>query len=198
MYHLALGIIEVKCLWCILGNENHIETTVLEHACELTLAGTEGYCAGGIIVGDIDGGVFAFIVFVVGALVLVKLEATILTGIDVEVDKLCGLFIAPLHLRTEWDDSTLANEYWYLLVWSINNETLTSLGIFACVKVVPTALSGEVNRAVAGLVIAYRTSHQGWTEHPLVADILDFLITIKVHYQWAHQGVILEVGPTCQ
>jgi hypothetical protein len=122
LYHLTLWIIEIKWLCTILSDEYYVEAAILEHTSELALASTKRYCAGGIIVGDIDGGVLALLVIVVGALVLIELECTILTGIDIEVDELGRLLIAPLHLRTKWDDGTLANEDRYLLVRGIDNE----------------------------------------------------------------------------
>ena len=119
---LALGIIEVQGLGGLLGDQYHIEAAVLEHAGELALASTEGYGTGGVIVGDIDGGILALLVVIVGTFVLVELEAAILTSIDIQVNQLCGFLIAPLHLRTEGDDGARTDKYWYLFVRSIYDE----------------------------------------------------------------------------
>ena len=74
---------------------------------------------------------------------------------------------------------------------------LTSSDIFVGIEVIPATLLWEVDAAIASLIVAYRTSHQRRTEHPLVADILHCLITIEVHHQRAHQRVVLEMSPAC-
>ena len=196
LYQLALGIIEVEGLGGILADEHHIEAAVLQHTIELTLTGAKRYGAGGIVVGDVDGGVLTLLVIVVGAFVLVELELTVRARVYIKMYQLGRLLIAPLHLRTEGNDSALAHEDGDLLIRCIDDEALATFGIFTRIEVVPTCLGGEVNRAITGLVVAYRTCHQGRTEHPLVADILYLLIAIEVHHQRAHQGVILEVCPT--
>jgi hypothetical protein len=87
LYHLAIRVIEVQWFGVIARDEYHIETTVLQHAIELAFAGTERDRARGIIVGDIDGGILTLFVVIVGTLVLIELELTILTGIDIELQK---------------------------------------------------------------------------------------------------------------
>ena len=77
MYHLTLWIIEIKWLCTILSDEYYVEAAILEHTSELALASTEGYSAGGIIVGDIDGGILALLVVIVCALVLIELAKLI-------------------------------------------------------------------------------------------------------------------------
>ena len=68
---------------------------------------------------------------------------------------------------------------------------------FPGVKVIPACLGGEVDTTVAGLVIAYRTSHQRRTKHPLVANFLHLTVAIEVHDERTHQGVVLEMSPAC-
>ena len=59
------------------------------------------------------------------------------------------------------------------------------------IEVVPARLFGEVDGAVACLVVAHGTCHQGRTEHPLVLDIVDVTVAIEVHHETAHHGIVL-------
>jgi len=68
----------------ILCNEHHIEATFLQHTRELTLADREGDFAVIVIVLDIDGGILALLVIVVSSLVLIQLEFTIFSCIDIK------------------------------------------------------------------------------------------------------------------
>ena len=114
------------------------------------------------------------------------------------MDEFSGFLVAPLHLRTERDDGTFANEDGNALIGGIDDQSLSALQVLTRVEIVPTALLREVNRAVAGLVVAHRTGHQRRTEHPLVADVLHAAVAVEVHHQSSHQRVVLEVCPTGQ
>ena len=125
------------------------------------------------------------------------MEGTILTSIDIEVDEFRWFLIAPLHIRTEWDNGSLTDKDGNLFVWCIDNEALTSLDVLIGIEVIPTTLFWKIDATITSLVITNRTCHQGRTEHPLVADILYFLVTVKVHHQGTHQGIVPEMSPTC-
>ena len=67
VYQLTIRVLEIEGLGGILSDEHHIELTVLQHASELALAGAEADGTRGIVIGDIDGGILALLVVVVGA-----------------------------------------------------------------------------------------------------------------------------------
>ena len=120
--HQTIGGVELKGFGLIAADEHDVEAAALEHTGKLSLAGTERERTGGIIVGNVDGGIFAALIVVVGTLVFIELETAVLSGIDVEVDELGGALVAPLHLRTEGDDGTLAHEDGDALVGSVDDE----------------------------------------------------------------------------
>ena len=68
---LAVRVLEVEGLGAVLGDEDHIELAVLQHAIELAFASGKRDGLGGIVVGDVDGSILALLVVVVGAFVLV-------------------------------------------------------------------------------------------------------------------------------
>ena len=152
--HLTLGIIEVERLRGVLRDENDVEAAVLEHTWELTLTGSERNGLRSVIVTNVDSGKFALLVVIVRALVFVELELTILTCIDIEVDELGGLLIAPFHLWSEGDNGSLTHINRNLLIWCFDYQTLTTLHKLVGIEVIPATLFGEVDRAVAGLVVA--------------------------------------------
>ena len=174
-----------------------MELTVFQHTIERTVTLTQSKGLGGIVIGDVDSGILSLLVVVVGALVLIELELTIAAGIDIERDDIGRTLIAVLHLRAKGNDATLADKDGDTLVRSIHDEALSSLNVFASIEIVPSRSLGEVDGTVAGLVVAYGTSHQGRTKHPLVLDILYFTVAIKVHHESAHHGVVLQMYPTC-
>ena len=67
VYQLTIRVLEIEGLGGILGDEHHIKLTVLQHTVELALASSEGDGSRGIVIGDIDGGILALLVVVVGA-----------------------------------------------------------------------------------------------------------------------------------
>ena len=151
LHHLALGILKIQWLRGIFGNENDIESTMLQHTIELAFAGTDGYGTLGVIISDVDSGIFALFVVVVRPLVLVELERSALSCIDIEINQLCWLFVAPFHLRPKWDDGSLADEDGNLLVGGIDHKCLTSFDIVIGIEIVPSALLREIDGAVACL-----------------------------------------------
>ena len=122
VHHLALGVVEVQRLRSVGGDEDDVEATLFKHAGERASALRERNGARGIVVGNVDGGILSALVIVVGTLVLVKLELTVLSGIDVEVDEVGGFLVAPLHGGAEGDDGTLADEDGNAFVGSIDDE----------------------------------------------------------------------------
>ena len=64
-------------------HQHYVEATCLQHTLERPLATGYCQCAGGVVVGEVYGGVFALLVVVVGALVLIQAECAVGTGIDV-------------------------------------------------------------------------------------------------------------------
>ena len=70
----ALGVLKVEGLGGVLGDEDHVELAVLQHAIELAFASTKRDGLGGIVVGDVDGGIFTLLVIIVGAFILIELE----------------------------------------------------------------------------------------------------------------------------
>ena len=67
--------------------------------------------------------------------------------------------------------------------------------MLASVQIIPARLLGEIDRAVASLIVAYGTGHQGRTKHPLVLDIVYLSVAIEVHHQATHHGIVLGVYP---
>ena len=54
----------------------------------------------------------------------------------------------------------------------------------------------KINIAAVLLILAYRTSHESRTEHPLILDVVNIIIAVEVHYQTTHHGIVLEVNHT--
>ena len=53
----------------------------------------------------------------------------------------------------------------------------------------------EIYRAVACFISTHRTSHEGRTEHPLVFNVIYLTVAVEVHYQSAHQSVVVQMCP---
>jgi hypothetical protein len=117
-----LWVLEVEGLRLLLGDINDVETTMEKHAWELALTRTYGDGMTRVVVADVDGGVLTLLVVVVGAFVLIELELTVLTSIDIEVDELRSLLVAPLHLGAEGNDGTLAHKDWDTLIRGGDDE----------------------------------------------------------------------------
>ena len=65
------------------------------------------------------------------------------------------------------------------------------------VEIIPATGTGEIDTAVAGLVVTHRASHESGTKHPLVGDIIDLFIVIEIHGQSTHHRIVAEVNPSC-
>ena len=81
--HYAFGAFEIQLYGSIFFHQYDIETAVLEHSVEGAFALSEGYGLGVVVVGDVDGGIFALLVVVVGSLVLIELELSVGTFVDI-------------------------------------------------------------------------------------------------------------------
>ena len=68
--------------------------------------------------------------------------------------------------------------------------------MLTCIEIIPALLLRKINIAAVLLILAYRTSHESRTEHPLVLDVVNIVIAVEVHYQTTHHGIILEVNHT--
>ena len=108
----------VKVEWCAVGDKDDIEAAGLKHAVERAAAGTNGESLGGVVPLEENLRRLALLVVIVHAFVFVELKLAVGSGIDVKVDELGLLLVAPLNLRTERNDGTFAYEDWHLLVWS--------------------------------------------------------------------------------
>src|SRR5574344_376232 len=195
LHHFTLRIVEVEVAGLVFLHEYYIETTVFQHTLESTITLAEADSFVGIVIGNHDGGILTLLVVVVASLVFVELERSVLTLIDIEIDEFGRFLVAPLHGRTKWNDGTFTYENRNLLVGCINYQTLTTIIVFASIEIIPTTLFGEIYATVASLVVANRTSHERRTKHPLVADILHFLIAIEIHNECTHQRIVFEVSP---
>ena len=171
LYHLPCGILEVELAGIVAGDDNDVEAALLEHTLEVALAFANGERARGFVVVEVDGGIFAFLVVVVGTLVLIELELAVGSGVDIQVDELGGFLVAPLYLGTEGDDAAFTHIDGNAAIGGIDDELLATVDEFAAVQVIPAALLGEVNLAVAGLVGGDGAGHKGGAEHPLVGDV---------------------------
>ena len=137
---LAVGVLEVEGLGAVLGDEDHIELAVLQHAIELAITLAKGNGTGSIVVGNVDSSILALLVVVVGAFVLVELERSVLACINVEVDEVGRFLVAILDFRTERNYRAFTDINGNTFVWCIDNQTMTTLNEFTRVQVVPTTL----------------------------------------------------------
>ena len=64
------------------------------------------------------------------------------------------------------------------------------------IEIIPALLLRKINIAAVLLILAYRTSHESRTEHPLILDVVNIVIAVEVHYQTTHHGIVLEVNHT--
>ena len=129
---------EAEFAWLVLGDIDHIELALLQRALELALLLTDGQRLVCIVVGDVNGQIFALLVVVVHALVLVELELTVATSIHIERNLVSRFLIAVLHLGTIGDDAALTDIDRNALVGSVNHQRLTTLDILTRIQVVPT------------------------------------------------------------
>ena len=111
-----MWIVEVE--WCAVSDKNDIEAACLQHAVERAAAGTDGEGLRGIVPLEENLRRLAFLIVVVYAFVFVEFKLAVGSGIDVKVDEFGLLLVAPLNLRAERNDGTLAHKDRHLLVWS--------------------------------------------------------------------------------
>ena len=107
------------------------------------------------------------------------MELAVSSGVDIQVDELGGFLVAPLHLGTEGDDAAFTHIDGNAAIGGIDDEFLATVDEFAAVQVIPAALLGEVDLAVAGLVSGDGAGHKGRAEHPLVGMSSTFLSLAK-------------------
>ena len=139
------------------------------------------------------------LVAIVGTLILVESEVAILSLIDVETDGTSRLLVTILQSGTEGDDGATGHEDGYLLVGSGTDAGLATFGGDATiVEVVPDAAFGEIDVALACLVLIDRTNHERGTEHELIAQVEHLGVVAEVHHEGTQHSVVVEMNLTCQ
>ena len=102
-------------------------------------------------------------------------------------------------MTPEGDDGAARHEDGNLLVGSGTDAGLATFGSDATiVEVVPDAAFGEIDVALACLVLIDRANHKRGTEHKLIAQVEHLGIIAEVHHEGTQHGVVVEMNLTCQ
>ena len=120
--------------------KHDVELAFFQHTREATFALADSELMMGIVVSKRDGGILPLLIVVVRPFVLIEGKLSVSTWIDEYMDEIGRFLFAPLHLWTDWQNTTCTDEDRDAFVGGIDGEGLTSLDIFVAIEVVPATL----------------------------------------------------------